>query len=77
MCQLIPHEIVEAVIMDNATPIRAWREYLGLAQTEVAKRMDITQEAFTLIESAETKLRPATLKRVAEALKVTVEQLDI
>lgn len=74
--KLIPHEIVEAVIMDKATPIRAWREHLGLTQSEVAKRIGITQAAFAQIESAEAKPRPATLKRVAEALGITIEQID-
>lgn len=74
--KLVPHEIVEAVIIDKATPIRAWREYLGLTQSEIAKRMGISQAAFAQIESAEAKPRPATLKRVAEALKLAVEQID-
>lgn len=74
--KLIPHEVVEAVIMDKATPIRAWREHLGLTQAEIAKRMGITQAAFAQIESAAAKPRSATLKRVADALRITVEQID-
>ena len=74
--KLVPHEIVEAVIIDKATPIRAWREHLRLTQSEVARRMGITQAAFAQIESAEAKPRPATLKRVAKALGITVVQLD-
>ncbi len=33
----IPHAVVSAVV-DGATPIRAWREYLGLTQADIAQR---------------------------------------
>ena len=74
--KLVPHEIVDAVIIDNATPVHAWREHLGLTQAEVAKRMGITQAAFAQMESQKANPRKATLKRVAEALGINIEQLD-
>ncbi len=42
----IPHEVVGLTIKKGYTLVRAWREYLGLTQKEVAKRMGITQAAF-------------------------------
>jgi predicted transcriptional regulator len=47
---LIPHEVVSRIV-DGATPIRAWREYLSLTQDEVAKRMGISQPAFAQQEN--------------------------
>jgi len=41
---LIPHEVVSATV-DGATPLRAWREYLGLTQVEVANRSTLADDA--------------------------------
>jgi len=38
---LIPHVVVRATV-DGATPLRAWREYLGLTQAEVATRLGVS-----------------------------------
>ncbi|MDP2853523.1 MAG: helix-turn-helix transcriptional regulator [Smithellaceae bacterium] len=57
------------------TLARAWREYLGLTQKEVASRMGISQAALSQMESGEKKLRKASLEKLAEALELNVEQL--
>jgi ribosome-binding protein aMBF1 (putative translation factor) len=72
----VPNEVVERVIMDKLTPIRAWREYLGVTQSEVAARMEISQAALAQIESPEARPRKTTLRRVAQALGIQLEQLD-
>jgi transcriptional regulator with XRE-family HTH domain len=54
---------------------RAWREYLGLTQKDVAEKMRIAQAALSQIESGEKKLRKATLEKLAQALGVSVEQI--
>jgi predicted transcriptional regulator len=74
--QLVPHEVVELVIMEKMTPIRAWREYLGLTQTEAASRMAISQSAFAQMEAPEAKVRKSTLRKIAGAFGIHVEQLD-
>lgn len=72
----VPNEVVERVIMEKLTPVRAWREYLRLTQTEVAARMGITQAALAQIEATTAKPRKSTLRRVAEAMGIGPEQLD-
>lgn len=72
----VPNEVVERVIIDKVTPIRAWREQLGLTQTEVAARMAISQAAFAQLEAPEARPRKSTLQRVAQALGLQPEQLD-
>lgn len=62
--------------MGKVTPIRAWREHLGLTQSEVAARMEISQAALAQIESPEAHPRKTTLRRVAQALGIQLEQLD-
>ena len=71
---LIPHDVV-SVTVDGATPMKAWREYLGLTQAEVAARLDITQAAFAQLETS-AHPRKSTLRRVAGALGLALEQLD-
>jgi DNA-binding XRE family transcriptional regulator len=70
----IPHEVVSMTIRDGLSLIAAWRKYLGLSQVEVAKRMGITQAALSQIEHAE-KNKPKTLKQIAQALNLTLDQL--
>ena len=72
----VPNEVVERVIMGKLTPIRAWREHLGLTQSEVAARLEISQAALAQIESPEARPRKSTLRRVAQALGIQLEQLD-
>ena len=73
---LIPHEVVSAMV-DGATAIKAWREFLGLTQAEISSRMGISQAALAQMESPEGKPRKAALRKVAEALGISLEQLDV
>ena len=71
----IPHGVVELHILESKTPIRAWREYKGLSQKEVAERMNISQSAYSQMEKDDARLRPATLQKIAAALEISPEQL--
>lgn len=71
---LIPHEVVSATI-DGTSPMRAWREYLGMTQAEVAVRMGVSQAAYAQTEAA-VHPRKTTIARVAQALRLAVEQLN-
>jgi DNA-binding XRE family transcriptional regulator len=71
---LIPHEVVSATV-DGASPMKAWREHLGLTQAAVAARLDITQAAFAQLETSANP-RKSTLRRVAIALGLVFEQLN-
>lgn len=37
------HEVVEKSVVEEKGFVRAWREYKGISQKEMAKRMGITQ----------------------------------
>lgn len=47
---LIPHALVSATV-DGVSPIKAWCEYLGFAQAEVSRRLEMTQATFAQIET--------------------------
>lgn len=71
----LPHEVVKRATLGNVSLIRAWREYLDLSQAEIASRMGIAQPSYAKMEARETKNRPATLKKIAEALGIEWEQV--
>lgn len=73
---LVPHAVAERVLIEDVPPIRAWREYLGLTQKEVAERLGISQPAFAKQETS-LRVRKATREKIAAALGINAEQLDI
>jgi transcriptional regulator with XRE-family HTH domain len=58
------------------SPVRAWREYRGLLQKQVAGSLKISQAAYSQMEKPDTNLKPETIKKIARALKIEPEQLD-
>ncbi|QUP52396.1 helix-turn-helix domain-containing protein [Ralstonia syzygii] len=71
---LIPHAVVERTV-EGATPVRAWREHLGLTQAEVAGRLGISQPAYAQQENSD-RLRKASRDKIAAALGILPVQLD-
>lgn len=71
---LIPNDVVSRTV-DGATPLRAWREHLGLTQADVAKRLAISQSAYAQQENSQ-RLRKASRGKIAAALGITEEQLS-
>ncbi|MBN2232958.1 MAG: helix-turn-helix transcriptional regulator [Deltaproteobacteria bacterium] len=71
----LPHEVVQAVALDGATLVKAWRDYRGLTQAELAKQSGMSQPALARLEKGGITPRPATLKKLAAALGVEAEQL--
>ena len=74
---LIPHEVVGYVLKHGFTQMRAWREYLGMTQEEVASRAGLKQPSYARMESGNAKVRIATLKRIAKAMNIQSEQLHL
>lgn len=72
--ELIPHAVIERTV-EGASPVRAWREHLGLTQADVAKRLGISQPAYAQQENSET-LRQVSREKIAAALGILPAQLD-
>jgi len=73
---LIPHEVVGMMVMDDLSPAAAWRKHPGLTQVEVAERIGISQAAYAQQEKAK-KPRAATRKKIADAPGIDPDWLDI
>lgn len=72
----IPNAVVNKVINKDMTPIRAWRQHLGLTQSELARRLGISQSAYAQQEAKEP-IRKSTREKFAKALGIVPEQLAI
>lgn len=71
-----PHEVAARVLKEDISPVRAWREHLGLTQAEVAAKMGMSQSAFAQMEAPDGTPRRATLKKIAAAMGLVPEQLS-
>ena len=72
----IPHEIVKQVAVDEISMIRAWREYLDFTQKELAQKAGIAQSALARLEKTTSNPRKSTLKKLANAMGISFEQLS-
>ncbi|MBN2107024.1 MAG: helix-turn-helix transcriptional regulator [Deltaproteobacteria bacterium] len=71
----VPHEVISLTVRKGFTLLRAWREYLGLTQVEVARSAGISQAALSQMESGEKSLRKATREKLAQAMGLNSEQV--
>lgn len=74
--QLVPNDVVGFMVREGLTAVAAWRRHLKLTQTQVAGKMGITQAAFAQQEAA-TRPRKATREKIAAAMGIPAELLDI
>lgn len=72
----IPNEVVGLIIKKGVNLLKAWRLHLGLTQKEVAGRAGISQAALSQMEKINNELRTATLEKLADALGLSVNQLQ-
>jgi DNA-binding XRE family transcriptional regulator len=70
----VPAEIVNR-ILDGENSIRVWREHRGLSASQLADACGVTVSAISQIESAKRKPSLDTLKAMARALAVDIDDL--
>jgi len=71
----IPLAVSKAANMEGKSLVRAWREYKGFSQADIAGRMGISRPAYAQLEAKGANLRTGTIHRLAAALDVAWEQL--
>jgi DNA-binding XRE family transcriptional regulator len=72
----VPHRVVSMIAENAWSPSRAWREYLGFTQLEVATRIGISQPAYAQQEAG-ARPRRSTREKIAGALGITPQMLDL
>ena len=70
-----PQAVVEANVVRGDSLLKAWRDYRGLTQAQVAARAGMSQPAYARLEKATVQPRTATLRKLADALNVSLAQL--
>ena len=76
MDTLIPTEVIRlSMIDDDISAVGAWRKHLDLTQDEVAKRLEISQAAYSKLENSKS-LRKSSREKIAKALGINPEQLN-
>jgi DNA-binding XRE family transcriptional regulator len=71
----VPLAVSKSANLEDKSLVRAWREYKGLSQTDMAERMSISRPAYAQLEAKGANLRATTVHRLALALDVQWEQL--
>jgi DNA-binding XRE family transcriptional regulator len=72
--ELIPAEMVMRMVAGES-PVRVWREHRGLTMAALADRAGIAQPYLSQIETDKRDGTAQTMKKLAEALDVTVDDL--
>ena len=73
----IPQAVVEAHLLRAIPMIWAWRDHIGSTRREGAVRSGVSPAAVAKLEKPTAKPRRATLEKIAEALGISIENLDV
>jgi ribosome-binding protein aMBF1 (putative translation factor) len=73
--ELFPAELVSRLLDSGQHPLRIWREYRGLTMQELEKKSGVKQSYISEIETRKKTGSVATLKALADALNLTVDDL--
>lgn len=72
--ELVPQDVVDR-LLSGESPIRVWREHRGLTQVRLAAAAGIKKAYLSQIESRQRKGTVATLRALAGALGVDLDDL--
>ncbi len=70
----IPLQVIKAKL-DGIHPLKAWREYRGITQIELASRSAVARDLVAQIETHKKQGSVVTLDRLARALRIPIEAL--
>ena len=71
----VPGAVAHA-ILDGTHPVKAWREYRGFTQDALAEKAGISKAYLSQIETGKRTGVAKTLKALASALGVTINELQ-
>jgi ribosome-binding protein aMBF1 (putative translation factor) len=70
----LPREVAW-LVKEGYSPIRAWREHVGVTQEELGRRLEVSAAAVAQMEARSARPRAATLKKIAAVLGLDWELL--
>ena len=72
--ELIPSSVIDRLLAGDA-PLMVWREHRGLSQAELARQSGVNRIQIIDIEAGRKTGSAATLKKLATALKIDMDDL--
>lgn len=72
--ELIPDAVVDRLLSGDSR-IKVWRQHRGLTMADLAARAGISQPSLSNIETGQRQASLETLRGLAEALSVTLDDL--
>lgn len=72
--ELVPAAVAERII-DGANRVRAWREHRGLTASALAEKAGVGQGYLSQIETGKRHGTIETMKRIADVLGLSLEDL--
>ena len=69
-----PLDLIEQIAA-GANPIKAYREYRKLSQTALAKKINVTRQYISQLESGEKSGSTKILKMIAKTLMIDIDDL--
>ncbi len=72
--ELIPAQVVDR-LLDREAPLRVWREYRALSQSALARASGVNRVQIVDIEAGRNSGSVHTLRKLADALRVAVDDL--
>ena len=70
----LPAEFMKRLVL-GANPVTVWREYRNLSGAELARRSGVNRIQLHDIESGKKQGSVATLKKIADALHTSIDDL--
>ncbi len=72
--EMLPSEFVKRML-SGESPLRVWREFRGLTQTALAAASNVNRVQIADIEASRKSGSIETVKKLAEALGITLDEL--
>lgn len=69
-----PLELIESIAAGK-NPVKAYREYRKLSQSELARKIDISKQYISQIEKGEKTGSAKILKKIAKILRVELDDI--
>ncbi|MPS30045.1 MAG: XRE family transcriptional regulator [Alcaligenaceae bacterium] len=74
--EAVPHDVISLQAKNGWSLIQAWREYLEITQAEMATRLEVRQTTYANMEGPDARPHKAARERIAQALGISLDQLD-
>ncbi|MCC0808577.1 helix-turn-helix transcriptional regulator [Methylobacterium sp. W2] len=72
--ELIPSDVVDR-LLDGENRVRVWREHRGLSAKQLAEKAGIAKPFLSQIETGKREGTVDTLRKIADALSLTIDDL--